>query len=156
MNPHLGMIYGYARLRLPSPEDAEDTVQETMLAAWNGLGEFRGESSFLTWITGITRRKISDHYRRAYRKDNPAAKWVHDDEAEPPESEKTDEKLDVNNAVSILTAAEQELVFLIFSAQLTYNEISNLINLPVGTIKSRMSAIKSKLKTALEGRKSDD
>jgi RNA polymerase sigma-70 factor (ECF subfamily) len=58
--------------------------------------------------------------------------------------------MDVNNAVMSLNSTEQEIVFLAFNARLTYREISEVMNIPVGTVKSRMSTIKSKLKKRLE------
>jgi RNA polymerase sigma-70 factor, ECF subfamily len=64
--------YGDALLRLAlarvgRQEVAEDLVQETFLAAWRGRKSFDGRSSLGTWLGGILRRKIADHYRRLGR-----------------------------------------------------------------------------------------
>lgn len=47
---------------------AEDLVQETFLSGWNARKKFRGECSEKTWLTGILRNKIIDHYRRNGRR----------------------------------------------------------------------------------------
>ena len=54
----------HALLRTGDRDVAQDLVQETFLAAVNGLRSFRGESSPATWLTAILRRKIADHFRR--------------------------------------------------------------------------------------------
>jgi RNA polymerase sigma-70 factor (ECF subfamily) len=57
-------LYRYALLRLRSPELAADAVQETFLEALRARGSFAGRSSERTWLVGILRHKILDHYRR--------------------------------------------------------------------------------------------
>ncbi len=57
----------YARLQVRDAAVAEDLVQSTLLAALGGLAGFRGESSPATWLTGILRRQIIDHFRRSAR-----------------------------------------------------------------------------------------
>jgi len=57
----------YARLQLRDPAQAEDAVQETLLAALEGAARFAGKSSLRTWLTGILKHKIIDHLRRSGR-----------------------------------------------------------------------------------------
>ncbi len=57
----------FARLQLRDEAAADDVVQATLLAALQALAGFRGESAPLTWLTGILRRQIVDHYRRTSR-----------------------------------------------------------------------------------------
>ena len=59
----------YARLQVREPAVAEDLVQATLLAALQSREGFRGEASPLTWMTGILRRKIIDHYRSVAREE---------------------------------------------------------------------------------------
>jgi RNA polymerase sigma-70 factor (ECF subfamily) len=60
-------LYRYALLRLRSPDLAADVVQETFLEALRVRGSFSGQSSERTWLVGILRHKILDHYRRTGR-----------------------------------------------------------------------------------------
>ena len=57
----------YARARLFNPTHAEDAVQETLLAALQGLDTFSGGSSLYSWLTGILKHKIVDCVRRSAR-----------------------------------------------------------------------------------------
>lgn len=61
-------VYGYVKRRLiPRGDLVEDLVQEIFLAAWENLETFRGESSLKSWLLGIARHKVEDHYRRRLR-----------------------------------------------------------------------------------------
>lgn len=150
MSSHLKVIYNYICIHVKSNEDIQDIVQETMFAVWSSLKSFGNGSSFRTWIIGIARRKICDHYRRTYKIPIVSISDVEDSLMIEDESDKLIKAMDVNNAVMSLNSTEQELIFLAFNAQLTYQEISEVTRIPVGTVKSRMSTIKSKLRKHLE------
>lgn len=60
-------LFRYARSRVRDERAAEDLVQETFLAALESRGRFKGDSSELTWMTGILRNKIFELYRRQAR-----------------------------------------------------------------------------------------
>ncbi|MGO9201493.1 MAG: sigma-70 family RNA polymerase sigma factor [Limisphaerales bacterium] len=60
-------LFKYAVMRLRDPTNAEDAVQETFLAALKGGEAFAGRSAEKSWLVGILKNKICDHYRRASR-----------------------------------------------------------------------------------------
>jgi RNA polymerase sigma-70 factor (ECF subfamily) len=60
-------LYRYALDRLREPAEAEEAVQETLLAALKARGEFQGRSQPLTWLMGILKRKVVDRVRAAAR-----------------------------------------------------------------------------------------
>ena len=60
-------LFRYAMLRLRDRSAAEDMVQETFLAALKDGGTFSGDSSEATWLVGVLKHKIADHYRRQAR-----------------------------------------------------------------------------------------
>lgn len=62
-----GYLLRYARLQLRNPEQAEDAVQDTLLAAVEGAARFSGRSSLRTWLTGILKHKVIDQLRRGGR-----------------------------------------------------------------------------------------
>src|SRR5260370_29945485 len=58
-------LYSYLRHRLaPRTEMVEDLMQETLIAAWQSLPNFRGDGSLRSWVLGIARHKVEDYYRR--------------------------------------------------------------------------------------------
>jgi RNA polymerase sigma-70 factor (TIGR02943 family) len=68
---HGDYLYRFALLRLRDPAAAEDAVQETLLAALQSHERFAGRGSERTWLTGILKHKIIDHFRRAARTAQP-------------------------------------------------------------------------------------
>jgi len=67
LDGHGDVLYRYALWRVRDADTAEELVQETLLAALRGQAQFSGRSSQRTWLVGILRRKIVDHFRRAGR-----------------------------------------------------------------------------------------
>jgi RNA polymerase sigma-70 factor (ECF subfamily) len=74
----------YARRQVRDTAAAEDLVQSTLLAAWQGLRGFRGQAALLTWATGILKRKLADYRRRLARE--AALADAGDTEAAPPDA----------------------------------------------------------------------
>lgn len=61
---HFEQVYAYVACRVwPNGEAAKDIAQEVFLAAWKKRREFRRESSALSWLRGIARHKVADHFR---------------------------------------------------------------------------------------------
>jgi RNA polymerase sigma-70 factor (ECF subfamily) len=150
MNLHLKVIYNYIRIYVDNSEDIKDITQESMLSIWLSLKAFNSQSSFKTWAIGIVRRRVADHFRRAYKTPAFPVTDVEDTLIDDFETDSIISRLDVNDAVETLSDVEREIVFLTFTAQLTYLEISEIMHIPVGTVKSKMSAIKKKLRAQLQ------
>jgi RNA polymerase sigma-70 factor (ECF subfamily) len=64
---HGDYLFRYAMMRLRDASKAEDSVQETFLAALKGGRSFAGRSAEKSWLTGILKNKISDHFRKTSR-----------------------------------------------------------------------------------------
>src|SRR5438045_3100046 len=64
---HGDYLFKYALMRLRDPAKAEDAVQETFLAALKGGRSFAGRSAEKSWLIGILKNKIFDHYRKSSR-----------------------------------------------------------------------------------------
>jgi len=95
----------YARLQLRDPAQAEDAVQETLLAALESLDSFNGRATLRTWLTGILLHKIHDGFRRGAR-DGDAGD---SDAAEPVEWLTPDHSLHVKRLCSAFMEAVGKL-----------------------------------------------
>ena len=60
-------VYRYIKGRVPQIDAVEDLVQETFLAAWENLANFRAEAQLEHWLLGIARHKVEDYYRKRLR-----------------------------------------------------------------------------------------
>src|SRR5580658_10910099 len=67
VDEHGDYLFKFALARLRDPQRAEDAVQETFLAALKGGRNFAGRSAEKSWLVGILKNKIYDHYRKAGR-----------------------------------------------------------------------------------------
>jgi RNA polymerase sigma-70 factor, ECF subfamily len=138
-----------------------DLVQETFIRAWK-KAQFQNElGSMESYLFGFARMIRLEHLRKTYQQ-----KEVTSGEAfATPESVDlqsaqivqglVDEKLKDNishmqRAISHLNTNEQEVVSLILNDELTFSEISQILNMPVGTIKSHFHRAKEKLKSLME------
>jgi RNA polymerase sigma-70 factor (TIGR02943 family) len=61
------LLFRFALLRINDREEARDLVQETFVAAWKGVRDFKGAASEKTWLLSILRNKVIDHYRKEAR-----------------------------------------------------------------------------------------
>ncbi|MCB0359588.1 MAG: sigma-70 family RNA polymerase sigma factor [Bdellovibrionales bacterium] len=67
MEEHGDYLYSFALMRLRDAGHAEEVVQETLLSAIQGQASFRGDSAVRTWLTGILKNKVLDHFRSLSR-----------------------------------------------------------------------------------------
>src|SRR5215831_3465447 len=69
LDAHGDYLFKYASFRLRDDTAAEDAVQETFLAALKAYEKFEGRGSERTWLVGILKHKIIDHFRKALREE---------------------------------------------------------------------------------------
>lgn len=119
--------------------DAEDIVQETFSGAFRGLGGFRGGSSVRTWLTRILIRQTAGFRRKRKRAiDLLQARPSLADRQEAPASQAADTRMDVTAAVLALPLEYREVVVLRELQGLSYEEIADVLDIPRGTVDSRL------------------
>ncbi|HEX2746335.1 MAG TPA: RNA polymerase sigma factor [Streptosporangiaceae bacterium] len=132
---------------------AEEIVQDTMLAVWRGAASFRGESSVRSWVTAIARRQTRDRLRGrrlrvvgdAFLADQPGL-------GPGPEVMALDraELAEVRVAIRDLAPAQREVLGLAFGSGLSLPEVAGVLEIPVGTVKSRLTAARTALSRILD------
>lgn len=135
-----------------NPADAEELTQEIFLAAWRGLGRFRGDSTFSTWLFALARNACVDHARRAAVRPRLADSA----EASPAGREALDDAVRLTAAAILDTAASLSLplrqALLLRDVQgLSYEEIAQLQGVPLGTVRSRIAAARTAVAKEVEG-----
>ena len=148
-------IYAFAMSRLGDREQAAEVVHEAMLEVWRRAGTFRGRSRVLTWILGIARHKILDAQRRSrrWRPEPPPDEEVADTTAPAPfDRVHRDQRRDaVRGALAGLSRNHREVIHLAFYQDLSYPEISRLLDIPEGTVKTRVFHAKKAMRRRLAG-----
>ena len=131
-----------------SYSEGEDLVQETYLRLWEYRDRYTKSAKLSTFLFLIARQVRIDALRRQTRRENREERWM----KERPQTvdPATCSKEDVRWALSQLPESHREVVELGVFQDLPYAEISELLGIPVGTVKSRMSNALKKLKSIME------
>ena len=128
---------------------ADDLAQETFLQAYRGLGRFRGDAAFSTWLLGIAHNHARNaRRRRAFvslddEKFSPAAATV------ASSSLSSDLRHDLEAALRELPADERLALHLGYEQGLSHSEIAALLDWPLGTVKTHLARGKEKLRQRL-------
>jgi RNA polymerase sigma-70 factor (ECF subfamily) len=131
---------------------AEEIVQDTMLAVWRGAGFFRGESSVRSWVIAIARRQTRDRLRgQRLRVVDDAFLADQPDSGPGPEVMALDraELAEVRGAIRELAPAHREVLGLAFGSGLSLPEVAGVLEIPVATVKSRLTAARTALNRIL-------
>ncbi|MEI6862288.1 MAG: sigma-70 family RNA polymerase sigma factor [Verrucomicrobiota bacterium] len=163
---HWSRIYAMVHQLLRNPQDAEEVTQDAFIRAHRGLGNFRGDSAFSTWLyqiaTNLARNRYWYWWRRKRDKsvsfDAPVG---HDNtltlaeiipaEAESPDDlALTQEFMDrVATGMEKLSQKHREILILRNVKNLSYEEIADILHLTVGTVKSRIARARDSLRAKL-------
>ena len=132
------------RLLKGNLEIAEDLSQETFLTAYKKLGTFQGRASFSSWLFAIARNSFLMHIRG---KKIEFAWDVQDEEAEYKST--SDTKLDLEAAISQLKPIERAAISMCYCEELTHPEVAEILEIPLGTLKTHVNRGRDKLKAIL-------
>src|SRR5919106_2066259 len=124
---------------------ADDATQDAFVRAFRFLSRYRGDSKFSTWLFQVARNCAVDEIRRAGRR-STLARRVEGPEVPAPDSTLG---IEVREAVASLAMDLREPVVLIDVFGLSYHEVSDILGLPEGTVKSRVHRARTLLAAAL-------
>jgi len=117
--------------------DAEDLTQECYIRAFRNWAAFGGAGSRQAWLFAIARNARVDWFRKRAR-ENRVLRSRAEDEVEAAFEPAGDDHEAIRRAIDRLGADQREVIHLRFAAGLNYAEIATMLNVPVGTIRSRL------------------
>lgn len=134
-------IERFVRFRMPSQVDADDVLQEVYLAAYRNFSQLKDQEAFRPWLVSIARNKCNDYFRR-----KGAAMEI------PLEELKEKELADSRYGLSEITAVretlallgdkDKQILYLSYWKELPQAEIARRLDIPLGTVKSRLHTAK--------------
>jgi RNA polymerase sigma-70 factor (ECF subfamily) len=144
---HQQAVRGFLRRMLGGAADADDLAQETFLAAWRAVRNYRGDSSVRSWLCAIAWRQAKMAQRSAARRWTREAAWR--DSASPEAEPSPEDRLAVKQAMLSLPLEQRAAVALCLGEGFSHSEASAALGAPLGTIKSHVTRGKARLLEAL-------
>ncbi|MCP2271562.1 RNA polymerase sigma factor [Actinokineospora diospyrosa] len=145
---HSGGIFRLLRRLTANAGVAEEILQETWLAVWQSAGSFRGEASARAWLYGVARRQAHNRLRKATPVETDLDEAAELADQAPGVEDRVlagVEREALATAVAELPEHLREVLVLVLVEDLSYPEVSAALDIPVGTVKSRMSHARRRL-----------
>jgi len=159
---HEKIVYNLALRMMNHSEDAKDISQEVFLKAYRSLSNFDERSAFSTWLYRITHNTCIDEMRRRKGKQSYSLEEELEneegsmqrqiaDEGDTPEESllREEQKSEILQALDTLTEEHKMAIILRDVKGLSYEEIAEIQELSLGTVKSRISRARNQLKTEI-------
>ncbi len=160
---HQQRAYQFAFRLTNNPDEAADIVADAFLRVLRSLDRFKGDSSFTTWLYRIETNCFLDHRKRARCRPSVSLEDMapHDEgqlqmcavDGSPSAHEyvETIERMTVlHSALARLPEHHQTILVMYHAEEMTYESIAEVLNLPIGTVKSRLSRARRSLHGVLK------
>ena len=144
-------LYAYALRLTDDPATAEDVTQNTLVTAWRTARTFRAEGRLIAWLLGIVHHTAMKAIRtRTNYLSDVAEETIREEQPSPEEQAQVkDERRWVRQGMQSLSPEHRAVLELIFYQDLSLNEVSQVLNIPIGTVKSRLSYARTHLRGML-------
>ncbi len=149
---HRVSLFAYCCWLIADRESAEELLQDTLIAVWQGAGRYAGRASVRAWLLGIARRQA--HNARRHGRLTMANGGIPEmmEASEPGPEEATLDLAgcaEIAQAIETLSPLHQEILRLTFVHDLSYMDLAATLGVPLGTVKSRLSLARRELRAAL-------
>ncbi len=156
---HAPAVYRFATKMCRQPEDAQDVLQDTLLSAARGLGDFRGDAALSTWFYTVARSFCIKRRRSSKFAPVQTVSLEHSREAEhvptphvPPDEAAAGRELGLGleRAIAALDPEQREVLLLRDVEGLTAQEVSEIVGASVGAVKSRLHRARASVRELLD------
>lgn len=148
---HLDALHGLAQAWTRDPELARELVQRTFLRAFERLHQLRDAQAARSWLITIFRHELAAEHRARFRFEL----WEPEAFEELPCEEPEDSRLDPEDLAALprvldgLTEVSRRVLLLRYQQELSYDQVAEVLALPLGTVMSRLHRAKAALRNAL-------
>jgi RNA polymerase sigma-70 factor, ECF subfamily len=156
-------VFNFAYRMAGNYDDANDVAQEAFIRVFNSINTFRGDANFSTWLYRIVTNVYLDERKKAKShlhtpldeyielEENTVARQIEDTRPTPEDVVELNERHDLlQKAIQDLPDYQRIMVILYHTESKSYEEIAEIMNLPIGTVKSRLNRARLALKEKLE------
>lgn len=156
-------VYNFAYRLCGNYDEANDVASETFVRVFNALQNFRGESSFITWLFRIVTNVYLDEKKRQRARpyqsleeiieleETSVRRQIEDPAPTPGERVELRERTDIlQAAINSLPDYQRMMIVMYHTENKSYEEISEILDLPIGTVKSRLNRARLSLREKLD------
>jgi len=159
--PHLDAMYNFALRLTTDPNDAEDLVQDSIVKAYRFFSSYEKGTNAKAWLFRILKNSYINNYRKKSKQPNQVdydevATFYESIRAERTDTSDLEDQMyrelmddDISNALEELPEDFRTVVLLCDVEGFTYEEIANMLDVPIGTIRSRLHRGRNLLKSQL-------
>lgn len=137
----------YARALTGDSASADDLVQDTVERGWSRLGQWRADADLRAWLFGIMHNLHIDQLRRA----PPPASGLEDGDLATDPGTGQLALRDLERALQLLPPAQREVLLLVALEDMRYEEVAATLDIPLGTVMSRLSRAREQLRRLMSG-----
>ncbi|GHO43674.1 RNA polymerase sigma factor [Ktedonospora formicarum] len=160
---HQRRVFNLVYRMLQSYEEANEITQETFLAAWQGLSSFRGDARFSTWLYRIAyncclkqlEMRKRDKALQAAIQEEHLLDLAGEENAAMTQIEAADRQSLVHEHLSTLPAKYRIVLVLRHLQDMTYEEMAEILTMPIGTIKTHLFRARNLLKERIQAIEQD-
>ena len=135
----------FVKFRLTSKQDAEDILQEVYITAFQKFGLLRDKDSFKPWIISIARNKCNDYFRTKAKNLEIPIELLSESRLSYGR-QGISEYTAVSDTIELLGGKDKQILYLYFWKELPQAEIAKRLEIPLGTVKSRLHTAKRNFK----------
>jgi RNA polymerase sigma-70 factor (ECF subfamily) len=148
----------YAAALLRGRQDADDLVHDTLLRALDNLHTRRDDGDLRAWLFAIMHNLFISQARRAgmRREREPQAVTIEPDAGQPGGQEEALYRRDLVRALNALPPEHRAVILLVAVEDLSYAEAARILNIPIGTVMSRLSRAREKLRQVVDSSAAGD
>lgn len=150
-----GALFGKISAWINDPSTAENLLQDVFVKAWRCRHQYdENKGRLFTWLYNISRNLCIDHYRSRSRKKNGLVTCYGDPDIFSGEKYMTipvTDRIGLRKLVRQLRKEESEVIDLMYFEGFTQSEIAKSLNIPIGTVKTRVTAAIRKLRKFFDG-----
>jgi len=154
INMHHAALYKHAFWMTGKQEVAADMVQETYFQAWQCINSLKSEDKALPWLLTILRRAVYREQRYQYRQIETVEQLSIIDASDHQNDDAC--LLDIYGALEAISAKHKDVFLLHYLHGFSYNEISEQLEIPKGTVMSRLARARDALQSLLDQTKQDN
>lgn len=145
LQENLVPLQRYVKYKINNKHDAEDIIQEVCLTATIKFETLKNPSAFKSWLIGIANHKCNDYYRQKAKNINISLESLSESALVTGRFGVTEQSV-VRDTLDILGDKEKQILYLYFFKNLSQEDISKQLSIPIGTVKSRLHYAKEKFK----------